>query len=137
MNKIVTIPGRVYDAMMQEVMRLPARKRKNYKTFVLSKRGCRTKVVYRDGRLWNRDDDPASPWHGQYVRMARTPDTLAGLADVSPFARAMLTYDRGPRRGLQFRGGEEPHRQSQAPGKDRARPYCCQGWRPGLKRRRQ
>ena len=93
MNKIVTIPGRVYDAMMQEVMRLPARKRKNYKTFVLSKRGCRTKVVYRDGRLWNRDDDPASPWHGQYVRMARTPDNLAGLADVSPFARAMLTAE--------------------------------------------
>ena len=93
MNKLVTIPARVYDAMMQEVMRLPARKRKNYRTFVLSKRGCRTKVVYRDGRLWNRDDDPASPWHGKYVRMARAPDSLAGLTEVSPFMRAMLAAE--------------------------------------------
>jgi hypothetical protein len=48
----VVIPDHIYDQFMSEVMALPPRKRKNYKTVLVDKNGTNTKVIY-DGELKN------------------------------------------------------------------------------------
>jgi len=48
----VVIPDHIYDKFMSEVMALPPRKRKNYKTVLTDKHGTNSRVIY-DGELKN------------------------------------------------------------------------------------
>jgi len=51
-NSQIMIPDNLYDKLMSEVMALPPRKRKNYKSTLMDKCGTNTKVIY-DGELKN------------------------------------------------------------------------------------
>jgi hypothetical protein len=48
----VMIPDAIYDKLMSEVMALPPRKRKNYKSTLMDKSGTNSRVIY-DGELKN------------------------------------------------------------------------------------
>lgn len=49
----VLITDAHYDEFLAEVMALPPKKRKHYKSRLLDKHGQLTKVIYRDGQLMN------------------------------------------------------------------------------------
>ena len=51
--EIVTISNDLYDNLLQEVMKLPEKKRKNFKSFLHDKLGQRSKVIYDKEKLWN------------------------------------------------------------------------------------
>lgn len=48
----VMIPDELYDKLMSEVMAMPPRKRKNFKSTLTDKNGAKTKLIY-DGELKN------------------------------------------------------------------------------------
>jgi hypothetical protein len=64
-NSEVMIPDNIYDKLMSEVMALPPRKRKNYKSTLMDKSGTNSRVIY-DGELKNY-----SMIYGRFVRVVK------------------------------------------------------------------
>lgn len=51
-NQII-ISDNIYDIFLQEVMKLPEKKRKQYKSTLTDKYGQKTKLIWKDGKLLN------------------------------------------------------------------------------------
>ena len=49
-DKIV-ISDNLYNTELQKVMKLPEKKRKNYKHFLIDINGQKTKLIWKDGKL--------------------------------------------------------------------------------------
>lgn len=49
----VVVSDKVYDELVADWRKLEPRKQKNFKSYLCDKRGQRTRVVAKDGRLWN------------------------------------------------------------------------------------
>ena len=49
----IVISNNEYDTFLQEVMKLPEKKRKHFKSTLTDKYGQKTKVIWKDGKLLN------------------------------------------------------------------------------------
>ena len=49
----IMVPNELYDQLMSEVMSMPIKKRKNYRSFLIDNTGEKTKVIYEDDVLKN------------------------------------------------------------------------------------
>lgn len=53
----VIIPDGLYDEWVKEVMKMPYKKRKQYKNYLIDKRGVKTKVIYKNDMLMSYSED--------------------------------------------------------------------------------
>ena len=52
-HSFIVIPDEQYDSIMAEVMAMKPNKRKNYKGICMNKWGVKSKVIYKNNKLWN------------------------------------------------------------------------------------
>eukprot|EP00961_Rhodomonas_salina_P190180 2565970-Rhodomonas_salina.1 len=53
MRTVIYIPDEQYNSFMDEVLKVPVKKRKNWKDCLEDKLGTKTKLIYKEGKLMN------------------------------------------------------------------------------------
>ena len=81
----VTIDPVEYEDKMKEVQTLPQRKQKQWKSHLLDKYGTKSRLIYRDGKLWNY-----SLFESQYVEVLPFDRTAKHMVPTSHLGHATI-----------------------------------------------
>lgn len=84
MDKVMIEPTE-YKEKMKEIESLPERKQKQWKSHLLDKRGTKSRLIYRNGKLWNY-----SLIASQYVEVRPFDPTSYDMVPASRLGQAIV-----------------------------------------------